>query len=236
MAGAAVVVRLRPSRSGWSRRQGAALLAAGVAVSGVGLLLPAEEHRIESPATRLDEFAPLFEFSERHSVRVEAPRVVVWDAVKQVTAGEISFFRELTWLRRLGRSGPESILSAPENLPILEVATRTSFILLAEETGREIVIGTVVLAPPGTHITGERSPERFRALEAPGYAKATMSFLLEERGDDTCVLTTETRVHATDDGARRRFAAYWRTIYPGSAFLRRMWLRAIRLRAEAASL
>jgi len=30
---------------------------------------------------------------------------------------------------------------------------------------------------------------------------------------------------------RRRFAAYWRLIYPGSALIRRSWLRAIRQRA-----
>jgi len=33
--------------------------------------------------------------------------------------------------------------------------------------------------------------------------------------------------------ATRTFAAYWRMIYPGSALIRVMWLRAIRLRAEA---
>jgi hypothetical protein len=199
------------------------------------LFLPADESRIESPSSRLDDLSPLFEFSERHSVRIDAPRVLVWDAVKRVTADEISFFRELTWIRRLGRPGPESTLNAPERLPVLEVATRTSFLLLAEEPMREIVIGTVVLAPPGTRFSGERTPERFRALEAPGFAKATMNFVVEDRGGETCVLTTETRVHATDPSARRRFAAYWRVIYPGSALLRRMWLRAIRLRAEAAN-
>ena len=31
-----------------------------------------------------------------------------------------------------------------------------------------------------------------------------------------------------------RFALYWRVIYPGSALIRRMWLRALRLRAERA--
>jgi len=152
-----------------------------------------------------------------------------------VTADEIPFFRALTSLRRLGRPGPESILNAPERLPILEVATRTSFLLLAEEREREVVVGTVVLAPRGTRIDGKPTPEQFRALEAPGFAKATMNFLLEDAPEDTCLLTTETRVHATDASSRRRFAAYWRVIYPGSALIRRMWLRAIKLRAEAAS-
>jgi hypothetical protein len=37
-------------------------------------------------------------------------------------------------------------------------------------------------------------------------------------------LVTQTRVAASDASAERRFAAYWRLIYPGSAFIRRMWL------------
>ncbi len=32
--------------------------------------------------------------------------------------------------------------------------------------------------------------------------------------------------------AAPRFAIYWRVIYPGSALIRRMWLDAIRRRAE----
>jgi hypothetical protein len=46
-------------------------------------------------------------------------------------------------------------------------------------------------------------------------------------------VSTETRVFATSPAARRRFAAYWRVIYPGSAIIRRSWLRAIRHRALA---
>jgi hypothetical protein len=38
-------------------------------------------------------------------------------------------------------------------------------------------------------------------------------------------------VFANSSGARRRFAVYWRLIYPGSAIIRRMWLGAIERRA-----
>ncbi len=48
------------------------------------------------------------------------------------------------------------------------------------------------------------------------------------------LVTAETRVYATDASARRRFARYWRVIYPGSALIRRRWLRAMKRRAEAA--
>ncbi|MGH9675014.1 MAG: hypothetical protein ACRD44_17720, partial [Bryobacteraceae bacterium] len=73
------------------------------------------------------------------------------------------------------------------------------------------------------------TPEGFKALHAPGFALAAMNFRVE----DTGLVTTETRVFATDDAARRRFAVYWRLIYPWSALLRRTWLRAIARRAPS---
>ena len=45
---------------------------------------------------------------------------------------------------------------------------------------------------------------------------------------------TETRVATSDERSERVFARYWRVIYPGSALIRRNWLRAIKARAEAA--
>lgn len=42
----------------------------------------------------------------------------------------------------------------------------------------------------------------------------------------------ETRVYAPDPSARKKFAAYWRIIYPGAALIRRTWLRSIKRRAE----
>ena len=43
-----------------------------------------------------------------------------------------------------------------------------------------------------------------------------------------CVLSTETRVLAVDDPARRAFARYWVVVGPFSALIRRRWLRAAR--------
>ena len=60
-----------------------------------------------------------------------------------------------------------------------------------------------------------------------------MNFRVETRPDGDCDLTTETRVLATGPAAARRFAAYWRLIYPGSALIRRMWLLAIARRWKA---
>jgi hypothetical protein len=149
-----------------------------------------------------------------------------------VAANEILFFRILTWIRRFGRPGPENILNAPEQQPLLEVATRTSFLTLAEDPNREIVVGTLVGVPSGWRASRRYTPEDFKALREPGFTLASMNFVVDDCRLDGCTVTTETRVYATDMASRRRFAAYWRVIYPGSALIRRMWLRAIAQRAE----
>jgi hypothetical protein len=226
-----------------SRWQALAVMAAGLVVVVIGASLPSKEIRVAAPRTQLDQFVPAYQFNEFHSVRIAASRDKVYAALKQVNAEEVLFFHTLVWLRRLGRPGPESILNPPPNMPLLEVATKTSFILLAEEPGREIVMGTLVAAPRGWRPRGERTPESFKALVAsqqPGFVPAAMNFRLEEcdaptrRDAEPCtLLTTETCIYATDSSSRRAFARYWRVIYPGSSLIRRMWLRAIKKRAEA---
>src|SRR5438552_2737624 len=57
--------------------------------------------------SRLEEFAPAYEFNEVHRIRIRAPRIRIYRSFKEVTAGEITLFRTLTWIRRFGRAGPE---------------------------------------------------------------------------------------------------------------------------------
>jgi len=98
-----------------TRRRALAVAAAGVALAGTALALPAPESRASRVESRLDEFAPAWQFREHHTIRIAAP---------------------------------------------------------------------------------------------------------------------PSRAYANSPPARRRFAAYWRVIYPGSAIIRRMWLRAIERRAR----
>jgi hypothetical protein len=216
-------------RTRWQR---ALALGLGAVAVIAGFALPTKEHRITTPRTQLDHFAPLYEFNEVHSIRVAASRDSVYRAIKMVTADEIWLFRTLTWIRRGGRRGPESILYPAEHVPLLEVATRTAFVVLAEDSGREIVLGSAVMVPPGFRARRRPVLEDFKTIQEPGFAIATMNFLIEDNGPGICIVTTETRVRATDPFAKTRFAAYWRAIYPGSALIRRMWLRAIKQRAE----
>jgi hypothetical protein len=213
---------------------GLPVVGAGLVLAVIGALLPAPESRVSPARTRLDEFAPAWQFRESHSIEIAAPAARVFDAINAVRADEILLFRTLTWIRRGGRRLPESILNAGDSTPIIDVALRTNFVRLADDAPRELVIGTIVGAPPGA--AGQTTPEVFRKALPPGYALATMNFLVRPSRAGGSVVSTETRVFANSNTARRRFAVYWRLIYPGSALIRRMWLRAIKRRAEVQGL
>jgi hypothetical protein len=112
---------------------------------------------------------------------------------------------------------------------VIDAAVRGGFARLADNAPQEMVIGTVVVAPPG--IEGDVTPDMFRRKLPPGFAVAAMNFLVTPLETGGTMLSTETRVFANSTGAQHQFAAYWRLIYPGSVIIRRSWLRAIARRA-----
>lgn len=219
-----------------SRLRALVMLVAGVVVVvRIAVNTPSPQSSTGS-RSGIDEFMPAFHFRERHTIVVSASPARVYDAVKSVSADEIALFTLFTSIRRFGRPGPESILNAPRQQPILDVAIRTGFLLLLDQAPSEVVLGAVVVAPPGL-----RGPRRqftaadFMSLTQPGFGKATMNFRIEDLGNGSTRVDTETRVLATDSVALKRFTPYWRTIFPGSWILRATWLRAIKTRAEKAS-
>ncbi len=212
-----------------SRSQALVIVGIGALLVGAGLKIPARESRVTKVETHLDEFVPVWQFRERHTIRVAAPPARVFEAIRSVRANEIALFKTLTWIRRGGRGTSESILNAGDSTPVLDVATRNGFVYLADDAPREIVVGTIVIAPPEGRPA--LTPQTFRTRLAPGFALAAMNFLVTPDGPSSSVVSTETRVFANSTGARRQFAGYWRMIYPGSALIRRMWLRAVERRA-----
>ena len=182
----------------------------------------------------LDEFLHEYDVNEVHSTRVAAPPERVLAAVRELTAREVPLLVGLMALRTL----PAAVMRrSPLRLrrdlrrPILEQAGRAGFVVIAERP-RELVLGVV-----GRFWTSDGGVERvsrddFAAFDTPGFAKAVMNFHAREVDGGT-LLTTETRIRATDEEARRSFRRYWRVVMPGSALIRRAWLRAIRRRAES---
>jgi len=235
VAVAGVISLVRPLKAIGIRNRWLAWPALAVGVAGVWFIFsrPALADYATRTDRHLDAIMPIYQFSEVYEIPVHAPPDRIYRAVLAVSADEIPLYRTLAWIRRGTASGPESVLNPPDGVPLVTVATRTSFVKLAEEAGRELVIGTVVIAPPGVRLAVGSDPASFVALDQEGFAKAAIAFLITPQADGWATLRTDTRVWATDPVSRDRFARYWRVIAPGSAVTRLMWLRAIKVRAEA---
>jgi hypothetical protein len=185
--------------------------------------------------SRLDELLPKFDVETVHSRRVEASPAAALAAVRAATPGEMPLLRLLYALR----SAP-ALLSRRRGLPRKKDRPQwaqmleSGFVSLIDGED-EIVLGYAGQpwklsggSPP--RVSSAAAWERFAT---PGYVKAVMSFRAEA-ADGGALLTTETRVLATDESSRRRFGCYWRVIRVGSSAIRRSWLRAAARRAEAA--
>ena len=236
LAAVGLLFTLRPARRLGvpTRRRAIRIAITGAVLAGVSLIAGGGLRRVTAPASELDRFVPAFQFSERHTIEIQAPAERTYRAMLDVTPDEVASYRVLTWLRTGGQEGPESIMNPPAGKPLIDTAIRTSFRKLAEVPNREFVFGGFVAAPPGARARAWTA-ESYAALNEaePGFAKVAMNFRIEPRGPDACLLSTETRVYATDGATRRTFKIYWRTIYPGSALIRVSWLRAIKRRAES---
>jgi hypothetical protein len=185
--------------------------------------------------SRLDELLPHFDFEEAHTRRVGSSPAAALAAVQAATPGEMPLVRLLYLLR----SGPALLtrgrgLPRARGRPLWEQMREYGFVTLAEEED-EIVLGYAgqpwKLA--GGSQPGVSSAAEWERFSTPGYVKAALSFRADA-AEGGALLTTETRMAATDEASRRRFGRYWRVIRPGSGAIRRSWLRAAARRAEAA--
>jgi len=210
-----------------TRRRGGIAAAAGLLMVIIALALPAREKQATARAAMIDEWMPVWQFDERHEIDVAAPPEKVYRAIHEVRANEIFLFKTLVGIRRGFRKTKPSILNPSEDQPLLDVATKTTFLWLTDAAPREMVVGTVIAAPVRTRPT----LAMFRKTLPHGYALATMNFVVTPNGQGSHV-TTETRVYANDAQSIRAFKIYWRIIRPGSGIIRQMWLRAVKRRAE----
>jgi hypothetical protein len=185
----------------------------------------------------LDEFLPDYHENEIHSTRVAAEPSDVLAATRALTSREIPVVVALMALRRLparllalrpGRSAPP--LPATGR-PVLDTMLRGGFVMLAERPD-ELVLGVVGRFWEAGSGVRRVSAAEFGSFHEPGFAKAAVNFHVRPDPRGGTLLTTETRIQGTDERARRMFRRYWRVIGPGSAAIRRIWLRAIRRRAE----
>jgi hypothetical protein len=157
----------------------------------------------------LDAYLPVYEFSTRHEVTVDAPTDVAERALRELTFGEVPVVRALLLARGEGVHRRDD--------PV--VATMVPRATVVDDTPGEGIVLSV---------TGQFWRLRGRGPEPP--AQAVVDFRsIPGR------LTTETRVHVPDPVSRRKFERYWRVVRPFSGVIRTSVLKAAKRRAEATS-
>ena len=185
----------------------------------------------------LDTWMPDYHFSEHHSLSVSASEVALWNALKTVTPDEIG---PLRWLMAI-RSFPAKVaglaagkVRKPGKLfargtPILDLAVNSNFVLLEERAPNQIALGMAgqFWKLDGGPRVNVHNAHDFAAFHQPGFLRVTVAFQI-----GAGKISTETRVQALDEDARRKFSRYWTLIRPGSGWIRMAWLRAIDNRAR----
>ncbi len=172
----------------------------------------------------LEQLVPEPQFRERHHSYVAASPEQVYQALENVDFARSATIRILFEIRGLGRR----LRQGGRPLHIRwEDMVRIGFIRLAEQPGKELVIGAVAGPQRVTDAAG------FRGLAGPGWVKIAMNWTVEPAGAGTLV-ATETRIRATDPARRRRFRAYWMIIRPFSGLIRRRMLTVLRTEVHKA--
>jgi hypothetical protein len=227
-----------------SRGAGLLLMLAGVSIFVVGMALPVRITRVATARKALDLHMPAYQARELHSVRVRAAPERVAEAIRSVTALDIRSFATLNRIRNPHARGSHDLLGKR----MCDVLHRAGFVTLEESGTDDLVLGVAGRFWGGLQ-GGDRSldlrgaprfgssarllsAEEFARFHRPGYAKAAIDFRIEDLGGGWSRLSTETRAIGTDARARREFERYWRLIAPGSAWIRREWLDAIKRVAE----
>jgi hypothetical protein len=104
--------------------------------------------------------------------------------------------------------------------------------VLAEEPGREMVVGAVTQPWKADVEFRGLPPEEFADFQEPGYAKIVWTLAVKPVGEEASVFRTETRVVTTDTEARNQFRRYWSVFSPGILLIRYEILRLVRREAE----
>lgn len=157
----------------------------------------------------IDRFLPAWDVHEVHSIELPVAPAEALRLARELRFGSDPLVRALLRVRGVGADGT-----------VVDAFHRLGFELLADEP-TQLVVGAA-----GRPWSPRSRIGRFNDA-GPGTVRVASDFRAEPAASGSR-LTTETRIAAVDDEARRSFRRYWRVVGPFSALIRRRWLRAIR--------
>jgi hypothetical protein len=177
----------------------------------------------------IESFIPNPDAVETHKIEIVASREAVYQALWTTDLSGSPIIKSLMALRSLPGivSNPKLLRRLPIQITLQTIIER-GFGQLAEEPGREVVLGVVgqFWRPAGNILPF--SEEMFHGPIQPGLARGVWNFAVQEVGKGRTVLSTETRVVCGDAASRLKFRAYWTVVRPFSGLIRVIMLRAVK--------
>ena len=182
-------------------------------------------------ASSVSRFIPAPDVRERFEITVRAPAELVSEVARRLDLQSIPLVRFIFWARArlLGaRAEPRP------RRGLVEDTLAMGWVVLADTPGRELVAGAATQPWVPDPVFTSIPPDRFLAYAEPDRVKIAWTLETEPVGASRTRLATETRVAATDEGARKKFRRYWRRFGAGIVLIRLLLLPAVRRQAERA--
>lgn len=177
--------------------------------------------------TLLDQFMPEYRLRQIDRIRVKASPEVTWEIARNLDTFELPISKFLFTVRTL----PEIFMGKKRELPKQSkikdfTGPDKGFKILAENIGREIVIGSIgkfwkLNIPFQNNI----SSSDFVSFTQPGFGKLVWNLKVDPDAHGGSWLTWELRVTATNDETWKQFKKYWFVIGKFSHMIRRMALK-----------
>lgn len=178
----------------------------------------------------LDRFMPAYEVVERHHIRVAASAETTFAAACETNLLSSPISRAIFRAREVILGSTPDASERPTG--VLALTKSIGWGVLAEVPGREVVMGAVT-QPWRANVTFRPLlPDDFAAFDEPGYVKIVWTLRADPIRAAESVFRTETRVMATDPGARQKFRRYWSLLSPGIIIIRAMMLQPVKREAE----
>jgi hypothetical protein len=180
----------------------------------------------------LGQFVPNPEVDEYHSIDIAAPGPVTLEAAKGLDPQSALPIKAIFFARAIP-SMLRGVPFRPEGSKgILEETLGQGFGVLAQDAGREIVIGAYCEPWRQEVVFRPLPPEEFAAFDEPGFVKIAVSFAAEPLGTAGSRFVTRTRAVATDAEARRKFRRYWSRMSAGIILIRWFFLPLLKKQVE----
>ena len=178
----------------------------------------------------LDALMPEFEVRVGHRVRVRAPADVTMRVAREMDIERSPIVRAIFKGRELMLGARPDEARRPR--PLVAFMESLGWRVLAEDPGREIVLGAAMRPWQADVVFRGLAPDEFRAFQEPGFAKVAWTLRADPLGPEACTFSTETRVVTTDPESRARFRRYWALASPGMLLVRLAALRMLKREAE----